>query len=125
MAVKQPSVLAADELNDLDEEIIDALHDGRGTPSYLAERLNRNRSYVSQRLKRLAEHDHLIKLGTGLYELVDDPRRGTDEKSAGVDIDKLREQLREARSAHETGNEEKLAATLERMDYLLQDEEDA
>jgi len=85
MAVKQPSVLRADDLNDADEEILDALWEGRGTPSYLAERLDRNRSYVSQRLKRLAEHDVLDKLGTGLYELVDDPRAEEDEQRPNVD----------------------------------------
>lgn len=63
------------QLNDTDEEIIDfmATH-GRVTPSWVAEETDNPRAYVSQRLKRLKEHDHVEQPHRGLWDLQDDPR---------------------------------------------------
>jgi len=69
------------DLNDMDRHLLDYLSEGRVTPAYARARLGDDdvgeysRGYVQQRLKRLEEHSHANNLfGTGLYELVDDPR---------------------------------------------------
>lgn len=80
MSIEHRPVLDTDDLNAADRRILDELHDGRGTPKFIAERIDTDRSYVSQRLKRLQEHGHVDRLETGLYELVDDPR--TPEEDA-------------------------------------------
>lgn len=73
-------MLTADDLRDVDEQILEYLEEGRVTPRYVRARLDRDvgeysRGYVQQRLARLEEHQHLENLfDTGLYELVDDPR---------------------------------------------------
>jgi len=72
--------LIADDLNDTDREILDVLSDGRATPQLVRKELAArgrevSRQYVSQRLTRLREHEHIENLhGTGVYEIVDDPR---------------------------------------------------
>jgi len=68
-------VLSQEDLNSADQEVLDQLQAGRVTPSYLADRLETDRSYLNQRLKRLVEHGHVDRLAAGLYELVDDPRK--------------------------------------------------
>jgi len=74
MSTTAHPVLTPGQLNDTDTRILDELHEGRVTPSYLAERLDKSRPYVSERLKRLVEHDHVDRIAGGLYELVEDPR---------------------------------------------------
>ncbi|MCD2204397.1 hypothetical protein [Halobacterium sp. KA-6] len=78
----QAVTLTADDLNDLDEAVLDLLHEGRVTPT-LAQKLlvdrgekdSVSRQYVNQRLKRLEEHEHIENLlDTGVYELDSDPR---------------------------------------------------
>lgn len=77
-------VLSPTDLNDLDEEILDRLREGRATPTLIKRLLERDgtrkevsRQYVNQRLKRLSEHGHVSNiLETGVYELVNDPREG-------------------------------------------------
>lgn len=109
MAVKEQRVLDPDDLNEADREILDELQKGRGTPKFLAERIGTDRSYISQRLKRLAEHNIVEKLDTGLYELVDDPRDGAGR----VDVEAARDHLGAALDAYETGNDEVLGEALE------------
>lgn len=74
-------VLSKADLNDADYDILDILASGRATPALvrtlLEEEYGRelSRQYVSQRMIRLAEHDHLKNVyETGVYELIDDPR---------------------------------------------------
>ena len=73
--------LSEEELNELDNQILDALADGRATPTLLTKIFEEkgtevSRQYVNQRLKRLAEHDHIKNLfDTGVYELLTDPRK--------------------------------------------------
>lgn len=64
------------DLNEADEGIIEVLREGRNTPANIARRLDYSREYVSQRLKRLREHNMVNRPDRGLYELVDDPRDG-------------------------------------------------
>jgi hypothetical protein len=72
--------LTFDQLNDADSLILDVLADGRATPTLVQRHLAADgrkfsRQYINQRMKRLAEHDHIENLfNTGVYELVDDPR---------------------------------------------------
>jgi uncharacterized membrane protein len=69
------------QLNSADRDILRFLADdgGRVTPSWIAEETDYKRAYVSQRLKRLQEHGHVVKPHRGLWELVDDPREDSDE----------------------------------------------
>jgi ArsR family transcriptional regulator, cadmium/lead-responsive transcriptional repressor len=60
---------------EIDNKILDELHDGRNVPSNLAESLGVTRQYVGQRLKLLEAADHVRNVGRGVYELVDDPRK--------------------------------------------------
>lgn len=80
-------VLSPTDLNDLDNEILDCLQEGRATPTLIKRLLERkgtreavSRQYVNQRLKRLTEHGHVDNiLDTGVYELVNDPRNSEDD----------------------------------------------
>jgi hypothetical protein len=78
-------MLKPGDLNGMDRQLLSYLQSGRVTPAYARARLSKDnvgdysRGYVQQRLKRLEEHSHADNLfGTGLYELVDDPREGSD-----------------------------------------------
>jgi hypothetical protein len=77
--------LEEDELNDLDDRILDALADGRATPTLLKKIFQKDgtdvsRQYINQRMKRLSEHDHIENLfDTGVYELISDPRSNTGD----------------------------------------------
>jgi DNA-binding Lrp family transcriptional regulator len=62
------------QLSDTDNEIIEILEEGRNAPLNIANRLDFSRQYVQRRLKRLEEHGHIQNIGSGVYELVDDPR---------------------------------------------------
>ena len=61
-------------LSETDEAILEILTEGRNAPSNIADRLEFTRQYVQQRLKRLEEHGHVQNIGSGVYELCDDPR---------------------------------------------------
>jgi len=96
--------LQPEDLNDADVEILDVLANGRATPQLIREELDAGgrdvtRQYVSQRLKRLREHNHVVnRQSVGVYELVDDPRR------PNVDHDAVRAQL-EADARERWGDE--------------------
>lgn len=63
------------DLNPTDKTILDRLHEGRASPSYIAQRDDYSRQNVTNRLGRLVEHGYVRKLAPGLYELVEDPRK--------------------------------------------------
>ncbi|UPM44743.1 hypothetical protein [Halocatena salina] len=78
--------LASRQLNGLDAVLLDLLYDGRVTPlsaqTLLSERsvAEGSRQYTNRRLGRLAEHGHARNIeGSGVYELVDDPRPVSDD----------------------------------------------
>jgi len=83
MQGSQPTaVLDYSQLRDVDEDIIEFLKEGRVTPIYCSSRLSDegvrevSSTYIQQRLKRLGEHGHVRNLyDTGLYELVEAPKR--------------------------------------------------
>lgn len=97
MSAHNYPVLEPRQLNDADEKILDELHRGRGSPSFLAERTDVEQTYINQRLRRLDEHGHVENLSRGLWELVDDPR---DDVDAG-DEDDLRGRLQDALEARD------------------------
>lgn len=76
MAVQATGMLDPEDLNDTDGRLLDVLHDGRVTPQYAADELDVSRTYSSERLKRLLEHNHVTRPAPGLYEIADDPRPG-------------------------------------------------
>ena len=61
-------------LNDTDKAVLEILEEGRNVPSNIANRLDFTRQYVQRRLQRLEEHGHVRNIGSGVYEIVDDPR---------------------------------------------------
>lgn len=81
--------LSAKQLNDVDRNVLTLLHEGRITPglaqTLLAQRgiADVSRQYVNQRLGRLAEHNHVRNIeGSGVYEVVSDPRAASDVQAA-------------------------------------------
>lgn len=57
-------------LNDADEAIVEELDKGRATAVYLSTQIEWEREYITQRLRRLEEHEVVVNLeSTGLYEL--------------------------------------------------------
>lgn len=59
-------------LNEMDEEILNRLQDGRNVPANLAEELDVSRQYIYRRLKRMREHGIVRNIGRGVYELADE-----------------------------------------------------
>jgi len=73
--MNQQLMLEPRQLNSTDREILSFMvKHGRVSPSWVAEETNNPRAYVSQRLKRLKEHDHVNQPHRGLWDLIDDPR---------------------------------------------------
>lgn len=68
------AMLSADQLTPTDESILDMLREGRVTAPYVAETQDKSLEYVRSRLKRFVEHEHVVRVHDGLYELVTDPR---------------------------------------------------
>lgn len=62
------------QLSDTDKAVLEILDEGRNAPSNIADQLDFTRQYVQQRLRRLEEHGHVRNIGSGVYEIVDDPR---------------------------------------------------
>lgn len=57
-------------LNDADQAIISELQEGRATAVYLETQIDWSREYITQRLRRLEEHNIVENLEeTGLYSL--------------------------------------------------------
>jgi len=93
-------MLSAEDLRDVDEQLLDYLRDGRITPAYARVRLKEDvdeysRGYVQQRLSRLEEHQHAVNLfDVGLYELLDDPREDAGaEDTIAVDAERFQRLL--------------------------------
>lgn len=62
------------KLNDADKTILEHLDEGRVTAAFLAQHTGWQRGYLTQRLRRLEEHNIVTNLGdVGLYELNTDP----------------------------------------------------
>jgi len=74
-----------DDLDNLHHAILDQLHEGRITPSYAAKKTGESRQLISSRLRDLVMAGHVQKIHKGLYELVEDPRKKSDERTHDVD----------------------------------------
>lgn len=89
MKQKRESVtLDAEQLNSTDVGILELLHEGRGSPRYIAEVLGKQQPYINQRLKRLLEHGHVERIDRGLYELSTPPEEaenGTTYRQKALD----------------------------------------
>lgn len=118
MATSATGVLTPDDLNDTDDAVLEVLRAGRVTPQYAAGEMGVSRTYASERLKRLVEHNHVEKVAPGLYELVDDPREGVDQED---DVEELRERVAELEARIESGREW-AEATLEAIESVNGDE---
>lgn len=99
MAAKVQPVLEPRQLNEADQEILDELHAGRASPSYLSEQTGVEQTYINQRLRRLDEHGHVENLARGLWELVDDPRDDVGDQKGEVEA--LKRHVRAAGAAIE------------------------
>lgn len=101
-------MLRDDDLNETDRRALDLLAEGRVTPPYVAERLDKSREYASERLIRLREHGHVRRVAPGLYELVDDPR-------ADAGTGTLPEAVADLEAAFERGDWGELEAAIGRL----------
>lgn len=67
------------DFDDLHQEILSHLREGRVTPSYLAELTDESRQLISSRLRDLTMAGYVEKIHTGLYELVEDPQESEND----------------------------------------------
>jgi len=131
MAVQATGMLDPDDLNDTDGRLLDVLHDGRVTPQYAADQLDVSRTYSSERLKRLLEHNHVTRPAPGLYEITDDPRPGYEAVAKAELLDRLEAlqqpldstnaELENIGSAFERGDPDVARAALERAQEAISD----
>ena len=119
MAAKAQPVLEPRQLNEADREILDELHVGRASPSYLSEQTGVEQTYINQRLRRLDEHGHVENLARGLWELVDDPRDETDQED---DVEELKRHVRAAGEAIETQDVDALRRHVRKACEVLEDD---
>lgn len=68
------------ELTDVDEDILDELHEGARTQGFLVDATGYPRHKVHERLKLLAASGAVTRIheSTALYELREDPRQDGD-----------------------------------------------
>jgi hypothetical protein len=119
MASQSPPVLDESDLNDTDDRLINLLHTGRVTPQYAADHLDVSRTYSSERLKRLVEHNHVNKIAGGLYELTNDPRPGNYDDTTKDDLRARHQDALEARDnaqARADRLESELEETVDRLE---------
>jgi DNA-binding IclR family transcriptional regulator len=75
MGAKHILNVDSEELLPSDQQILDALADGRCTPAFLVDITGLSKPTIHSRLNVLVAADHVEKIhDSGLYELVDDPR---------------------------------------------------
>jgi len=67
-------MLDPDDLSPAHKALLDLLHEGRVTAPYAEDETGYSLQYVRDVLGDLKKHNHVRKVYTGLYELVDDPR---------------------------------------------------
>jgi len=71
-------MLDKDDLSPADDKLLDLLREGRVTAPFAADETGYSLQYIRDRLGRLVEHGNARKVYDGLYELVEDPREGTE-----------------------------------------------
>lgn len=70
-----PTEMPEVDLNPTDRAILETLEEGRCTPSYIADKHGYSRQNVTNRLNRFVELGYVERVHTGLYELLEDPRK--------------------------------------------------
>lgn len=72
-------------LNDVDEQILEEIREnGRATAGLLDKTIDKTRVYISQRIKRLREHDILIEVAPNLYDLGE---RQAEYEDRGIELE--------------------------------------
>jgi len=79
-AITNQMTLDSSDLNPTDVAILDELRHGRATPAHIAEKHGYSSGNVRNRMTHLTSHDHVERIGGGMYELVDDPRDDIDDR---------------------------------------------
>jgi hypothetical protein len=72
--VNKTTMLDNEDLAPADRVVLDMLQVGRVTAPYISAETEYSLQYTRDRLKRLCDHDHVEKIHSGLYELIEDPR---------------------------------------------------
>lgn len=80
MAEDEPPTPSA--LEPIDKQILDVLHEGRNSPSNIADVTDASRQWVHQRLSVLEAAGYVENIGRGVYELRTDPRPPADQPDA-------------------------------------------
>ena len=103
------------------ESVLDVLHNGRATPGHIVQETDLSRQTVHSQLNQLlaGEHVRYVHEGTGLYELVDDPRDDVEQED---DVEELRARIAELEAQVEAASE-RARATVEALERV--DGEDA
>lgn len=76
--VAETQMLDEDDLAPADEALLELLREGRVTAPFAADETGYSIQYVRDRLGRMVEHGNAVKIYEGLYELVEDPQKGSD-----------------------------------------------
>ncbi|WP_254532796.1 hypothetical protein [Natrinema gelatinilyticum] len=115
--------LDGEDLNPTDGAILDELHNGRCTPTFIADKHGYSSGNVRNRMTYLASHGHIEGIGGGLYKLVNDPRENVEPEP---DINALQERINETQSelenieaAFEHGDQETAQKALKRAREVL------
>lgn len=113
---------AREDLSETERDILEMLEEGRCTPAYVAEEIDRSQEYVRERLRELARLGIVDNVHRGLYELADEEREDgdvveTSERAPEPESDE-REQLRELLSGEGDLLERRVDALLAMRDEL-------
>ena len=66
------SEIDEDEFSDTELAILDKLAEGRATPGYLAEELDKSQPYIRDRIRDLTRLGLVTRVHRGLYELAEE-----------------------------------------------------
>ena len=84
------------KLDELHEDMLEVLDEGRATPSYLGDRLDESRQLMSNRLRDLRMSGDVRKVHKGLYERVDDSDDDDDTHRDSEPDETLAQRVRDA-----------------------------
>ncbi|WP_207891209.1 MarR family transcriptional regulator [Natrarchaeobius oligotrophus] len=102
-----------------EDDVIEALHEGRVTPKLLKERTDLNDQQINYALNQLIAAGWVRKVTTGLYELKDDPREHVGD--ADEVLQRVVEELENIEAAFERGDPDAARDALERAQEAISD----
>lgn len=70
--VMDRSEIDEDDFSSTELDILEVLEDGRGTPAYIADQIDKSTPYVRDRLRDLTRLGLIRKVYRGLYELAEE-----------------------------------------------------